>query len=194
MGRDRNQKSIYTYLIVLIPVVIVNSLLARFGVIARPIGPASSGLYFSVAFMIAFALWFGAWGVIGAYIGCFIGAGILAGLPHDINLYWSLADVWQVLIPLIAFKAFNADVSLRTRRGILVFLIFGWILNNLAGAGWGASTLALSGLASLGDAPNIFIGWFIGNLLVTIAITPFLLRYLTPLIQRAGLHVKKYWI
>lgn len=193
MGSERNQKSIYAYLVVLVLVTIVNTLLARFGIIARPIGPASSGLYFSVAFMIAFALWFGAWGVIGAYIGCFIGAGVLAGLPHDFNLYWSLADVWQVLIPLIAFKAFNADVSLRTRRDILVFLIFGWILNNLAGAGWGASTLALCGLAPLAEVPNIFIGWFTGNLVVTIAITPFLLRIITPLIQRAGLHVKKYW-
>ncbi|MCP8317490.1 MAG: hypothetical protein H3Z51_11640 [archaeon] len=194
MGSDKKQKSLYTYLIILVIVTIINSLLARFGVIARPIGLGSSGLYFSVAFMIAFALWFGAWGVIAAYIGCFIGAGMLSGMPLDVNLYWSLADVWQVLIPLVAFKIFDADVGLRTKRGFLIFLVFGWMLNNLVGAIWGASMLAIGGLASWIDVPNIFTGWFIGNLIVTIVITPLLLRYITPYIQKSGLCVKKYWV
>ena len=167
--------------------------MARFGVIARPIGLGCSGLYFSVAFMIAFALWFGGWGVIAAYLGCIIGAGMLGGMPLDVNLYWSLADVWQVLIPLAAFKAFSADVGLRTRRDFLVFLIFGWLLNNVVGAGWGASMLAIAGLASWTAVSEIFTGWLIGNLIVTIAITPLLLRGLTPRIQSAGLLVKGYW-
>ncbi len=144
--------------------------------------------------MIAFALWFGGWGVIAAYVGCFIGAGVLGGVPLNVNLYWSLADLWQVLIPLAAFKAFDADIGLRTRRDFLIFLIFGWLLNNLVGAGWGASMLAIGGIASWNDVSSIFAGWFIGNLIVTIVITPLLLRYITPHIQKAGVCVKKYWV
>ena len=114
-------------------------------------------------------------------------------LPLDVNLYWSLANLWQVLIPLIAFKRFDADIGLRTRRDSLIFLIFGWLSNNLVGASWGASMLAIGGLASWSDVFGIFTGWFIGNLIVTIVITTLLLRYITPIIQKAGVCVKKYW-
>ncbi|WP_455284928.1 hypothetical protein, partial [[Eubacterium] cellulosolvens] len=96
MRREAGERGLGMYLVILVLTTIVNSILARLGVIARPIGPASSGLYFSVAFMIVFALWFGAWGVIAAYAGCCIGAGILGGMPHSVNLYWSVADIWQV--------------------------------------------------------------------------------------------------
>ena len=75
--------------------------------------------------MIAFTLWFGVWGAVAAYVGCVIGAGIPAGLPLSVNLYWSLADLWQVLIPLIAFALLKADVGLRTKRDFAVFLTFG---------------------------------------------------------------------
>lgn len=131
--------------------------------------------------------------MIAAYVGCLIGADLLGGMPLDLNLYWSLADVWQVLRPLAAFKAFDADVGLRTRRDFLVSLIFGWLLNNLVGAGLDASMLAIGGIASWNDVSGIFTGWLIGNLIVTIAITPVLLRDLTPRIQKAGLLVKQYW-
>lgn len=190
---DDNRKPLSVYLLIFIAISIINTILARFGVLAYPVGPGASGLYFSVAFMIAFTLWFGGWGVIAAYIGCYIGAGMLAGMPHSVNLYWSLADVWQVLIPLIAFKELKADVSLTTRRGIAVFLVFGWMLNNVIGAAWGATTLAVSGLASWSEAPHILVGWLTGNLIVTILITPLLLRYVTRHIQKAGLYITKYW-
>lgn len=187
MGSGKYQKSLYTYPIIFILITLVNSILASSSI---PFSMGSSVLYFAVAFMIVFALWFGAWGVIAAYLGCFIGA----GRPLDVSLYFSLADVWQVLIPLIAFKKLSVDVSLRKRRDLIIFFIFGWILNNLAGAVWGPSTLALGGLASWNEVPSLFIGWFIGNLVVIIAITPLLLRYVTLYIQKAGLYVSKYWL
>ena len=193
MREDRQRRSSALYLLIFSGITIFNTLLARFGVIARPIGLGSSGLYFSVAFMLVFALWFGGWGVLAAYIGGYVGAGMLGGMPFDSNLYWSLADVWQVLIPLAAFKAFDADVGLRTKRDLSVFLGFGWLLNNLAGAAWGASTLALGGLAAWNDVPGIFSGWLVGNLIVTMAITPILLRYGTGYLRARELLVHQYW-
>ena len=190
--KDNKNRMPYFYIAILIALIILNSLLARFGVIAYPVVPGVSALYFAVAFMIAFTLWFGAWGAIAAYIGCFIGAG-LGYVPLDVNLYWSLANLWQVLIPLAAFKALNADVGLGTRRDFFIFLAFGWILNSIIGAAWGTSMLAIGGVDSWNDVPYTFIGWFIGNLIVTIAITPLLLRFSTPSIEKAGILVKKYW-
>jgi hypothetical protein len=188
---NQNQKPVYTYLLILIVITIINSLLSRFAIISWQIAPGVAGLYFAVAFMIAFTLWFGVWGAIAAYIGCFIGAGMTGGLLPGVNVYWSLADLWQVLIPLIAFRTSGADVGLKTKRDFLIFLIFGLVLNNLAGAGWGAITFAAGGISWRQD---IFVSWFITNLIVTIVITPLLLIYLTPRIKRWGVYVRNYWI
>ncbi len=192
-SKATKKRTLCTYLALFPALVLVTTILARFGVIARPIGLGSSGLYFSVAVMIVFALWFGGWGVLAAYLGCIIGAGWLGGMPFGINLYWSLADVWQVLIPLAAFRVFNADVGLRTKRDCAVFIVFGWLLNNVVGAAWGASTLALGGLAVWSGVTGIFTGWLIGNLIVTAAIAPLLLRYGTPWLEEHELLVRGYW-
>jgi len=191
IGDIQKQKSLYTYIIILIIITIINSVISRFAVITWQIAPGVAVLYFAVAFMIAFALWFGMWGAIAAYIGCFIGAGMTAGLPPYVNIYWSLADLWQVLIPLIAFKTSGADVGLKTKRDFLIFLIFGLVLNNLAGAIWGSITITPD---SFSWKQDMFVSWFITNLIVTIVITPLLLRYITPYIKKSGLYVRNYWI
>ena len=189
IGDNQKQKSLYTYIIILIIITIINSVISRFAVITWKIAPGVAVLYFAVAFMIAFALWFGMWGAIAAYIGCFIGAGMTAGLPPDVNVYWSLADLWQVLIPLIAFKTLGADAGLKTKRDFLIFLIFGIVLNNLVGAIWGSITIT----PGVSWKQDMFVSWFITNLIITIVITPLLLRYITPYIKRWGVYVRNYW-
>jgi len=190
---DNQRKSVYIYLTILIIITIINSLLSRYAVITWQIAPGVSGLYFAVAFMIAFSLWFGMWGAIAAYIGCFIGAGMSTGLQPGVNAYWSLADFWQVLIPLAAFRLSGADAGLTTKRDFFILLVFGVVLNNIAGAGWGAGTLANEGIISWNNVPGIFAGWLIPNIIVTVVITPLLLRYITPHIKKSGLYVRNYW-
>jgi hypothetical protein len=192
-AKDKKSASLFIYLAIFAALLIINTLLVAFGEVPYPNAPGGVGLYTATAFMIAFALWFGGWGVIAAYIGCFIGAGMIMGLPVEVNLYWSLADLWQALIPLVAFKTFDAEVGLKTRRDLWIFLCFGWLFNNVVGAGWGASMLALGGFVSWTDASGIFTGWLTGNLIVTIVITPLLLHYVSPYLQRAGVCVKRYW-
>jgi hypothetical protein len=181
------------HIAIFVGLVIVNTLLAAFGEISTEVAPGVSAFYIAVAFMIAFALWFGGWGVLAAYIGCILGAGVTGGVPAVVNLSWSLADVWQVLIPLAAFRAFGADVGLGTRRDLVVFMVFGWFLNNLVGAAWGAATLALGGVIPWAGVEATFTSWFIGNLVVTILITPALLILVTPRLREAGLVVKGIW-
>jgi hypothetical protein len=188
----RNKHGIYKYLIILVIATVINALLARFAVVAWLSAPGASALYFAVAFMIVFTLWFGAWGAIAAYAGCIIGAG-LSAMPFAVNLYWSLADLWQVLIPLIAFKKFHADVGLKTKRDFLIFFIFGWLLNCLVGAIWGAIMLAVGGVYGWSEVALTLRTWFIGDLIVVIVITPLLLKYVTRYVVNRGLFVKKYW-
>jgi hypothetical protein len=183
MKGQTKRTSLGTNLLVFVLVTMLDLLLARFAVIAGP-SPGVATIYFAVAFMIASTLWFGASGAIAAYIGCFI-AGILSGIPANVSLYWSLADLWQVLIPLAAFRKLNADVSLRTKRDFLVFLVFCCVLNNLAGASWGSATLAIGHLIRWNEVIDTLVSWFASNLVVTVSISSLLLRSLTPHVRRA---------
>jgi len=176
--------------------ILINSLLSRFAVIKAPLSSASgvSSLYFAVAFMIIFAIWYGMWGALSAYIGCMIGAGVLADMPFSLNVIWSLADLWQVMIPIAAFSYFKLDILLRTKRDLGMFFIFACILNNLVGALWGSMSLVVSETIPWTEFTATFEGWFIGNVIATTLIVPFILRYITPYIAQTETYVNKYWI
>jgi len=188
-------KPTYTFLLLLIALIIINTILARFVVLPSPFGgPAiTSHLYVAVAFMILFALWFGAYGAVAAYVGCFIGAGLLSGIPPDVSVYWSLADLWQVLIPLVALRMLNVDLSLDKRRDIICFVIFGLLINNAFGAIWGAVMLALGNVIQWTEVMPAFIGWFAGNVILSVLIVPPALRHISPKIQKSKIFVKNYW-
>ncbi len=72
-------------------------------------------------------------------------------------------------------------------------MVFGIVLNNLAGALWGSVTLAFPGTIPWGDVPSVFSGWLIGNLVVCIVLVPLVLRFLTPVIRDHELFVRRYW-
>ncbi len=172
---------------------LIFSLLSRFAVINVPVAPGVSGLYIAVAVMIPITLWYGGWGVIATYLGCIIGAGLLADMPLQTNLLWSVADVWQVMIPLAAFRIFNANVRLMDKRDLSIFLIFGVILNNLAGALWGSGILALHGLIPADSLFVVFEGWMTGNVIATLILSPLLLYYITPYLMQTDTYIRNYW-
>ena len=184
---------ILKYILIFIVITVINALLSHFAVLNYSIVPGITEVYFAVAFMIAFTLWFGLWGAIAAYLGCFIGAGLFDMLPLSINLYWSFADVWQVIIPLIAFRFLNADTGLTTKKDFLIFLIFGIVLNNAVGAAWGTIMYAAADVITWEHLSTAFLAWFIGNMIVTAIITTLLLKYVSPYIKKAGLTVNKNW-
>jgi hypothetical protein len=188
-------KPTYSFLVLTIGLIIINTLLTRFAVLALPFGevPGVSRLYIAVAFMILFALWFGGYGAIAAYAGCFIGSGVLAGIPINVNWYWSLSGLWQVLIPLVAFRMLNVDLTLGTRRDILIFVIFGVVVNNAFGALWGTVMLAIGNMIAWADVTPAFFVWCIGNIVVTAVIVPLALRYGTPHIRKTKVFVRNYW-
>jgi len=170
------------------------AVLAAFGVMTVPVVPGVAGIYPAIAFIVAFGAWFGIWGAIAAYIGCFIGAGIVGGVPLAINVYWSLADFWEALIPAIGFKLFKADPELKNKKDWAIFWVFGVFLGNLIGAAWGSTTLAI---APPGVKPVIpwsavfwptFVFWFVGNILVTAIVSPLLLIGLSKYIKRTSVY------
>jgi hypothetical protein len=188
-------KPTYTPLLVLIALIIINTLLARFAVLVLPFGGVTgiSSFYIAVPFMILFALWFGAYGAIAAYVGCFIGAGVLSGIPPEVSLYWSLADLWQVLIPLVALRVADIDLSLENRRDFMYFVVSGVLVNNAFGAAWGTVTLAIGNIIQWTEITPAFISWFAGNVILTVLIVPLALRYGTPKIRKSTIFAKNYW-
>jgi hypothetical protein len=170
-----------------------NVLVAKYVVFSYSIAPGVSVFYTVVALMIVTTLWFGMYGAVAAYAGCYIGAGILSGLPPDVSLYWSLADFWQVLIPLVAFRVLKADPSLRSTRDLGILVVFGIILNNVAGALWGSVSLAVPGIIPWAEVPSVFSGWLIGNLVICIVLVPLALYFLTPMVRDHQLFVRHYW-
>jgi hypothetical protein len=183
----------YGYIGITVFLIIVIALLSAFAIVPAPSLPGVSALYIAVGFMIAFTLWFGDWGAIATYAGGLIGTAMTSGIPLFILFYVLLANLWQVMIPLTAFRYFNADPGLVTRYDWKIYLIFGLLVNNLVGAIWGAGTLLMGGIISTDQVLLAFSVWFGGNLLVTLVITTLLLLFVTPRLRHSPYLVKKWW-
>ncbi|MFA6363391.1 hypothetical protein [Methanoregula sp.] len=188
----------YSFLILVIGLILINTLLAWLSLkISQFISPSLSAsvsmVYIAVAFMLIFTLWFGMYGAIAAYVGTFIGTGLLSGMPVTTALYFSLSGLWQVLIPLIAFRIFDVHVDMESKRDLFHLILFGTIINNLIGAAWGSVTLAIGGINVWSQVPSTFLLWFIGNVIVTIIIVPLVLRHFTPRVEKSKVFVKNYW-
>jgi hypothetical protein len=189
------QEPTYSFVILTLILIVVDTLLAWISVKLIPAAAGSVSLVFiAVAFMILFTLWFGAYGAIAAYVGTLLGSGLLGSdtfSQHpEIAIIWAIAGLLQVLIPLVAVRSFEVDLSLENPRDLTYVLIFGVIVNNIVGAAWGAWTLALAEPVNLG---SIFATWLVGNIIVTILIVPVVLKRLTPRIQKSRFFVKYYW-
>jgi integral membrane sensor domain MASE1 len=173
----------------------VYTVLSWLGVIALPIGIVGvSSLFIAIGFGIPFAIWFGAWGLLIGYLGTFIGPGLLGGTPLLVAIPFSFVDWFQLGIPMLAYRGlanrFGVDPmgkDVYTARGIIFFVVFGVILPNAAGALYGITILSVGGLVP----PEAFwpgvIGWWVGNMIVSIIIAPILLRGLSPVVERYGL-------
>jgi hypothetical protein len=173
----------------------VYTVLSWLGVIALPIGIVGvSSLFIAIGFGIPFAIWFGIWGLLIGYVGTFLGAGLLSGIPLLVAIPFSFVDWFQLGIPMLAYRAlanrFGVDPmgkDVYSPRGLAFFVVFGAVLPNAVGALYGITILSAGGLVP----PDAFwpgvIGWWVGNMIVSIIIAPILLRGLSSVIERYGL-------
>jgi hypothetical protein len=137
----------------------VCTVLAVFAVISAPVPPAPgvSGLYIAAAVYVPVALWFGLWGALAGYASCVL-LGLWTGMPILFVLWWSLADFFEGLVPLLAFRLFKVDPEFRIeRRGpaaiILALLVVDLVVAALATAIpaiGGAAPITVPGLGEFG--------------------------------------------
>jgi hypothetical protein len=91
----------------------VASILAIYAVIIAPVAPfpGVSGLYLAAAIYVPLSLWLGGWGCIAGYLSCVI-LGYVS-TPFGVwSWLWSFADLFEGLIPLLAFRIMKADVDI----------------------------------------------------------------------------------
>ena len=190
----QKQEPTYSFVILTLVLILINTALAWISVTFFRTGTSGVAyVYIAVASMILFTLWFGLYGAIAAYAGTFLG-GVLttpALLQRpEIALLWAVAGFLQVIIPLVAVRKLEVDLALPERRDWTIVILFAVLINNLAGAAWGAFTLSLAGPVAI---PSVFATWLVSNIIVTLLIVPLALRFLTEKVSRSKLFVKQYW-
>ncbi len=188
----------YSFLILMIGLIIINSLLAGISLgLSHLISPSLptgiAVLYIAAAFMLIFTLWFGMYGAIAAYVGCFFGSGLLSGMPVSVAIYFSLAALWMVLIPLAAFRMFDVKVGIESRRDLFHLILFGAILNNVIAAAWASLSLAIGGVIVWSSVMSAFLPWLIGNAIIIIIIAPLVLKRYTSHVEKSKVFVRNYW-
>jgi len=185
----------YSFLFLVIGLILINTVICRLSILLTPTGQSGVAyFYFPVAIMLLFTFWFGAYGAIAAYVGDFFGAGLMSGVPLDVSLYWAFANLWMVLIPLVAFRVFDVNVGIENSRDLFHLILFGVIINNVVSAAWGTYTLAAGNVILSSQMMGTFSVWLIGNIVATILIVPLALRYFTPKVRKSKLFVNNYWI
>jgi hypothetical protein len=186
----------YSFVILTFVLILIDTILAWLSVTVFPTigGGVISWLFIAIAFMILFTLWFGGYGAIAAYVGTLVGSGLLVSetLVHNplIALLWAGAGLFQVLIPLVAVRSFEVDLTMSNPRDYTYVILFAAIINNLVGALWAIWTLSLIETVSFTTA---FTAWFIGNAVICILIVPLSLKLFTERVQKSRLFVKTYW-
>jgi hypothetical protein len=190
----QKQEPTYSFVLLTLVLTLINAALAWFSVTFITTGTGGVALvYLAIVTMILSTLWFGAYGAIAAYVGTLLG-GMLstpALMQHpEIAVIWAVAGLLQVLIPLVAVRMFEVDLTLAGRRDWTIIILFAVLLNNLVGAAWGAITL--SRIVPL-NIVSVFSSWLVSNIIITLICVPVTLRFLTEKVSRSKLFVKEYW-
>ena len=141
-------------------------------------------LNIAVSLYVVSGLWFGVWGILGACIGMVIGNSI-GGLPLSIVLLFQLATIFEIAVPMLAFRWFLCDPRARDLKSIVVFIIFGALLNSLISSSWSAWYVMLGQTAPKFWLVAVLPGWFGGSfigrtllgLLALWILSPFIMKF-----------------
>ncbi len=179
----------------------VGIVLAWLGVISVPGGAVGvSALYVAMGFLVPFVLWFSGWGLVIGLLSGIIGSGILSGMPVSIALVFGCVDFisefpillcYRWLAPKFGLDPLGRDVY--TARGFAFFFLVVSVFTRIISATYGVGVLYLFGLTPADVVPIAWLGWFVGDLIITVVICPVLMRTLGPVVERMGLTVRGIW-
>jgi hypothetical protein len=146
--------------VVCIIATIICTALAIWAVIEAPVEPAPgvSGLYVAAAVFVPLALWFGVWGVLAGYLSCIVMA-LYIGYTLEFALVWSLADLFEGLIPLLAFKALKVEPNYSLKKPKITYGLTALL----------AVTFVVSALATTLTLTEVFVATFFVGIIIMVA-------------------------
>jgi hypothetical protein len=170
-GAERRRGVTWRQPAVCVAATIVCTALAIWAVIEAPVEPAPgvSGLYVAAAVFVPLALWFGVWGVLAGYLSCVLMA-LYVGYTPDFALVWSLADLFEGLIPLLAFRALKVEPNYSLKRPKITYSLTALL----------AATFVVSAVATTLTLTEVFAATFFAGIIIMVA--------------QAVLEDKKTWI
>jgi len=112
---------------------LISALLGIYAVIVAPTGssPGVSGLYLSAAIYVPLSLWLGMWGCLAGYFSQLI-VGFMVTPFGPWNFLWALADFFEGLVVLLAFRCIKTDVDIGAelkRPNVLKIILAGLLVN-----------------------------------------------------------------
>jgi len=162
------------------------------GSLAIPIGFVSA-FWPGQAVQAVGGVWFGAWGVIAGMFFPFISNAMSGSAPIPVSAAYLPANFLQAFLAAAAFRWFKADPRLNSARDWTIWVVFGVLLANLAGAFWGTYVLVWFGLITSGAQFTALLGWLIGNTIPSLIFGSILLKYVSPMVMRSKAFVKSWW-
>ena len=138
---------------------IVCTVLAIWAVIEAPVPPAPgvSGLYVAAAVFVPLALWFGLWGVLAGYLSCIVMA-LYIGYTIEFAVVWSLADLFEGLIPLLAFRFLKVEPDYRLKKPKITYGLTALL----------AATFVVSAVATTLNYTEVFVATFFVGIAIMI--------------------------
>jgi len=171
----------------------VEAILIAFGVIAFPIVPGVSAFYPATILFVLFPLWFGVWGLAASFIAGIIGP-MLTGTPIFMAL-WLHAPT-EVLVGLPALflgKAFKMDVSLKTKKDWLIWIV-ALAITPIPNSIYFISWMNSLGWIPVGDATTLaYISWWLGEWILLYIFGTIFAKGATKPLKRLGLFVEGWW-
>lgn len=163
-----------------------------FASIAVPLGFVSA-FWPGQAIQSVGSIWYGGWGAIASFVFPLISNSISGSAPLPVSLAYIPGNLAQGIIAGWAFRQFSSDPRLMKASDWINFTIWGVIVSNLIGAGWGSSVLRMFQLITPAAHLTVFLGWFIGNSVASWILGVLMLKFISPIVIKTKTFCKGYW-
>ena len=174
----------------IIIIALSSAIYAVLGIISAAIiiVPGIPLFYAPEGFILPATLWFGGWAGIGAFFGTLF-ASPFYGQGYDLGILYGICDLIVPFVGAYLIRKFKADIGLRNLKSLIIFIVFGTIVNVLIEAFAGDTVSYGVGFYTLRFAYTLGVfAWFTGSFTGTLVIGGVLLRALTPYFEKSPLY------
>lgn len=170
----------------------VGVVVGTFGSIAVPLGFVSA-FWPGQAIQAVSSIWYGGWGGVASIVFPIISNAISGSAALPVSLAYIPGNLAQGIVAGLAFRMLGADPRLTSKKDWIVFTVFGILVSNIIGAGWGSSVLRAFGLITPEAHLTVFLGWFLGNSVASWILGVIMLKYISPIVMKTKTFCKGLW-